>query len=59
MGGVGVSAIGAVMFAFLIIATCGESQAARAFSWVMVAVVGVVMLTIWLVGFAFGIEVRI
>ena len=59
MGGVGVSVIGAVMFAFLIIATCGDNQTVRSFSWVMVAVVGVVILTIWLVGFAFGIEVRI
>ena len=51
------SVIVAVMLAFLIIATCGESQTARAFSWVMVTVVGVVMLTVWLAGFAFGIEV--
>jgi len=59
MGGVGVSAIGAVMLAFLIIATCGDSQIVRAFSWVVVIVVGVVMLTIWLAGFALGIEVGI
>ena len=53
------SAIGAVMLAFLIIATCGDSQIVRAFSWVVVIVVGVVMLTIWLAGFALGIEVGI
>ena len=50
-------ALGVVMLAFLIIATCGDSQTVRAFSWVMVIAVGVVMLTIWLAGLAMGIEV--
>lgn len=59
MGGVGVSAIGVVMLAFLIIATCGDNQDVRAVSWVIVIAGGLVMLTIWFAGFAFGIEVRI
>jgi len=47
-----------VMLAFLVIATCANSAVQRAFAWVITTVSAVILLTMWLVGTAVGIEVQ-
>ena len=47
-----------VMLAFLIIATCGNSHEQRTFARVIFVVCAVILLTMWLVGVVFGIEVH-
>ena len=42
---------------FLIIATCGNNEDVRSFAWVMSIVCAVIVMTAWLAGMAFGIEV--
>ena len=42
---------------FLVIATCGNDEEVRSFSWVLAIVCAVIAITAWLAGMAFGIEV--
>ncbi len=46
------------MMAFLIIATCSNTRECRAVGWVMTIVFAAIMLAMWLIRIALGIEVR-
>lgn len=47
-----------VILAFIIIATCGNSQTVRAAAWVMAIVCSTILLMVWLTETAFGIGVN-